>query len=147
MKILISKPGIPIEKIDKNSFYTITNNNRSPIGGASLWSEMMLIGNIIYACSSRHPILYSEISIFAEPDDCNDILKDKYIIKRGNAKFNGYKILISDLNTLITQKNLNVLDKDINFITYVIPNITKDYGLRFSFDESIHFFIENNKNE
>ena len=107
----------------------------------------MLIGNIIYTCSSGHPILYSEIPIYAEADDYNDILKDKYIIKRGNAKFNGNKILISDLNTLITQKNLNVLDKDINFITYVIPNITKDCGLIFSFDESIEFDIDSNNNK
>ena len=44
---------------------------------------------------------------------------------------------------------MNALDKDINFITYityVIPNITKDCGLIFSFDESINFDIDNDNN-
>ena len=61
MKVLISKPGIPLKKINADSFYAITNNNRCLIGGASLWSGMMLINNILYTCSSGHPILYSEL--------------------------------------------------------------------------------------
>ena len=68
MKVLISKPGISIEKINADSFYAVTNNNRSPIGGASLWNGMMLIKNVLYTCSSGHPILYSELPLYDVPN-------------------------------------------------------------------------------
>ena len=68
MKIIISKPGIPIDKIEKDSFFAVKNNNNSPIGGSSLWNGMMLIGNIIYTCSSGHPLLYSEIRLYDDPN-------------------------------------------------------------------------------
>ena len=98
MKVLISKPGVPIEKINKNSFYAITNNNRTPIGGASLWSGMILLENKLLTCSSGHPILYSEMPIYADPKDYNDLLKEKYLIILGDATFYGNKIMISQNN-------------------------------------------------
>ena len=67
MKVIISKPGIPIEQINRESFFAVNNNNKSPIGGASLWSGMMLIGNKIFTCSSGHPILYSELPVYDDP--------------------------------------------------------------------------------
>ena len=147
MKVLISKPGIPIEKINKNSFYAITNNNRSPIGGASLWSGMLLIGNKLLTCSSGHPILYSEIPIYADPKDYNDILKEKYIIKSGDAIFDGNKIIISHPNTFIEGKKINITNKEFSVYTYIIPNITGDCGLLFTLDKDNNFgFDINNYN-
>ena len=35
MKVIISKPGIPIDQINRDSFFAVCNNNKSPIGGAS----------------------------------------------------------------------------------------------------------------
>ena len=81
MKVIISKPGIPIEEINKDSFFAVSNNNKSPIGGASLWNGMMLIGNILYTCSSGHPILYSELPVYDEAKKYNNKLKNKYFIK------------------------------------------------------------------
>ena len=135
MKVLISKPGIPIEKINKDSFYAITNNNRSPIGGASLWSGMLLIGNKILTCSSGHPILYSEIPIYADPKDYNDLLKEKYFVINGNAIFNGNKITISRSNTLIAGRNIIISDKEFNLYTFITPNIIGDCGILFSLDK------------
>ena len=56
MKVMISKPGIPIEKINKNSFYGLCNSNKTPIGMSSIWNGMMLIGDILYTCSSDNSI-------------------------------------------------------------------------------------------
>ena len=75
MKVLISKPGIPIENFNKTTFYAITNNNKSPIGELSLRSGMMIMGHKIFTCSSGHPILFSEIQLYADPDDYNNLLK------------------------------------------------------------------------
>ena len=93
MKVIISKPGITIDKINKDSFFAVSNNNKTPIGGSSLWSGMMLIGNIIYTCSSGHPILYSEIPLYDNPDKYNEILRNKYYIISGDAEFFGNKII------------------------------------------------------
>jgi len=71
MKVIISKPGIPIYQINKDSFFAVCNNYNNPIGGASLWNGMMLINNIIYTCSSGHPILYSEIPLYDNPNKYN----------------------------------------------------------------------------
>ena len=71
MKVIISKPGIKIEDINKDSFYAVVNNNNSPIGGQSLWNGMMLVGNKIYTCSSGCPLLYSELPSYAEPEQFN----------------------------------------------------------------------------
>ena len=106
MKVIISRPGIPIKEINKDSFFAVCNNNKSPIGGASLWSVMMLIGNIIYTCSSGHPILYSEIYLYDEPN--------KY----------KYNILIS--------KKIK-LNSTINIYTNIGPNIISNSGLIFGF--------------
>jgi uncharacterized protein YfeS len=56
MKVMISKPGIPIEKINQDSFYALCNNNNSPIGALSNWNGMMLLGNILYTVSSENTI-------------------------------------------------------------------------------------------
>ena len=66
MKVMISKPDIPIQHINNNSFYALCNNNNSPIGGNSVWNGMMIIKNILYTCSSNNLIKYSEIPIYEE---------------------------------------------------------------------------------
>ena len=137
MKVIISKPGIPLEEINKDSFFAVTNNNRSPIGGASLWSGMMLIGNIIYTCSSGHPILYSELPLYDEPNKYNDKLKAQYKIEVGDANFFGNKIIIKEENSIIIEANLK-LNSSINIYTYVKPNIIGDCGLVFGFDKHIN---------
>ena len=66
MKVMISKPDIPIQNINNNSFYALCNNNNSPIGGKSVWNGMMIIKNTLYTCSSENLIKYSEIPIYKE---------------------------------------------------------------------------------
>ena len=61
MKVMISKPGISIEKINKNSFYALCNNNKTPIGMSSVWNGMMLINDTLYTCSSDNTIKYSKL--------------------------------------------------------------------------------------
>ena len=134
MKVLISKPGIPLEKINADSFYAITNNNRSPIGGASLWSGMMLINNILYTCSSGHPILYSELPIYDEPNKYNKILKNKYIIKNGQAEFFGNKIIIKEDNSFIINKDI-IFNTSINIFTDVKPNNECECGIILNYDD------------
>ena len=134
MKVIISKPGIPIDKINRDSFFAVTNNNKSPIGGASLWNGMMLIGNIIYTCSSGHPILYSELPLFDNPIKYNDILKNKYYIKSGNAKFFGNKIISIGKDNIIINKDLK-FNNSKNIYTNIMPNIIGDCGLIFGFDD------------
>lgn len=134
MKVLISKPGIPLEKINANSFYAITNNNRSPIGGASLWSGMMLINNILYTFSSGHPILYSELPIYDEPSKYNKILKNKYIIKNGQAEFFGNKIIIKEDNSLILNKDI-IFNTSINIFTDVMPNNECECGIILNYND------------
>ena len=134
MKVLISKPGIPLEKINADSFYAITNNNRSPIGGASLWSGMMLINNILYTCSSEHPILYSELPIYDEPNKYNKILKNKYIIKNGQAEFFGNKIIIKEDNSFIINKDI-IFNTSINIFTDVMPNNECECGIILNYDD------------
>ena len=53
---MISKPGIPIEEINQDSFYALCNNNNSPIGSLSNWNGMMLLGNILYTVSSENKL-------------------------------------------------------------------------------------------
>ena len=133
MKIMISKPGIPIEQINKESFFGVSNNNNSPIGGASLWSGMLLIGNIIYTCSSGHPILYSELPIYDEPYKYNYILKNRYLILNGDAEFLGNKIISKGLNNIIINKELK-LNISNNVTTSIKPNIIGNCGLIFGFN-------------
>ena len=82
MKVMISKPGIPIEMINQDSFYALCNNNNSPIGGVSNWNGMMLFNNILYTVSSENTIKYSEIPIYDEPNKYNKRLKEKLCIKK-----------------------------------------------------------------
>ena len=56
MKVMISKPGIPIEEINQQSFYALCNNNNSPIGSLSNWNGMTLLENILYTVSSENTI-------------------------------------------------------------------------------------------
>ena len=142
MKVIISKPGIKIEDINRDSFYAVINNNNSPIGGQSLWSGMMLVGNRIYTCSSGCPILYSDLPIYADPNNYSERLKEEYYIKNGDAKYYGNKIIISEDKTLIINKNYNVLNNNI-FYTYVKPNITGDCGLIFGIEGSENFYKNN----
>ena len=109
MKVMISKPGIPIDKIDRDSFFTVVNNNNSPIGKNSLWNGMMLIGNIVYTCSSGHPILYSEIPLYDDPNKYN-------------------KIITKGKGNIIISKEY-ILNSTIKIYTNIIPNITGDCGL------------------
>ena len=133
MKIIISKPGISIDQINKESFFGMSNNNNSPIGGSSLWSGMLLIGNIIYTCSSGHPILYSELPIYDEPYKYNDILKNKYLILSGDAEFFGNKIISKGINNIIINKRLK-LNLSNNITTTIMPNIIGNCGIIFGFD-------------
>ena len=64
MKVMISKPDIPIQNINNNSFYALCNNNNSPKGGNSIWNGMMIIKNTLYTCSSDNLIKYSQIPIY-----------------------------------------------------------------------------------
>ena len=150
MKIIISKPGIPIDKINRDSFFALNNNNKSPIGGASLWNGMMLIGNIIYTCSSGHPILYSELPLYDDPNKYNKLLKSKYIIKNGNADFFGNKIIANEKDNIIINKEFK-LKSSINIYTNIIPNMRGECGLIFGFDNYIsyinkyYFFSINNE--
>ena len=150
MKIMISKPGIPIDKINRDSFFAVNNNNKSPIGGASLWNGMMLIGNIIYTCSSGHPILYSELPLYDDPNKYNQLLKNKYIIKSGNADFFGNKIITNEKDNIIINKEFK-LNSSINIYTNIMPNIIGDCGLIFGFDnynsdiDKYYVFLINNE--
>ena len=100
MKVMISKPGIPIEMINQDSFYALCNNNNSPIGGVSNWNEMMLFNNILYTVSSENTIKYSEIPIYDEPNKYNKQIKDKYYIKKGEITNYGDKIAYAYNNSL-----------------------------------------------
>ena len=134
MKIIISKPGISLEHINKDTFFAVCNNNKSPIGGASLWNGMMLIGNIIYTCSSGHPILYSEIPLYDDPNKYNNILKNKYKVILGAAQFFGNKIISNGKNNIIINKEFK-LNSTINIYTNIKPNILTNCGLIFGFDD------------
>jgi len=122
-------------KINKDSFFAVNNNNKSPIGGASLWSGMMLIGNIIYTCSSGHPILYSELPLYDEPSKYNSLLKNKYFIQNGDAEFFGNKIITKGKNNIIICKDLK-LNSSINIYSNIIANSLCEYGLIFGFNTS-----------
>ncbi len=69
MKCMVAKEGIAIEDIDKDSFYAVTNVNNTPVGGASLWNGMMVLGNTLYTCSSGNPIRRSDIPVYANKED------------------------------------------------------------------------------
>ena len=101
---------------------------------------MMLIGNIIYTCSSAHPILYSEIPLYDDPNKYNDLLKSKYYIVKGNTEFFGNKIINKDKDNIIINKEY-YFNSNIKVYTNIIPNITGDCGIIFgvkNYNESIH---------
>ena len=136
MKVLISKPGIPIEKINADSLYAVTNNNRNRIGEASLWNGMMQIKNILYTCSSDHLILFSELPLYDEPNKYNNILKNQYIIKRGKAEFFGNKIIIRENNSIVFNKEI-IFNSSINIYTDIMPNYECECGIILDLDNDI----------
>ena len=69
MKCMISKPGIKVEDITQESFVALSNVNDTPVGGASLWNGMMLLGNTLYTCSTNCKMRVSEVPVYADPDD------------------------------------------------------------------------------
>ena len=130
MKVMISKPGIPIEEINQDSFYALCNNNNSPIGALSNWNGMMILGNILYTVSSENTIKYSEIPIYEDPIKYNKKLKDNYHIIEGKISTFGDK-LISRSNTIfIINKNIDTSITN-SFYTYITPNCDSDMGLIF----------------
>ena len=140
MKVMISKPGIPIEQINQNSFYALCNNNNSPIGTLSNWNGMALIDNILYTVSSENTIKYSEIPIYEEPNKYNKILKESYYIKEGNASFFGDQIISESQKILIINKNIDTYIYN-TFYSYITPICNSEVGLIFGIE---NFEIVNN---
>ena len=66
MKVIVSKPGISVENINKDSFYAVCNNNDTPVGQAGLWNGMMLLGNDLYTVTGGYPIRHSEVPLYVE---------------------------------------------------------------------------------
>jgi len=130
MKVMISKPGIPIEEINQNSFYALCNNNNSPIGSLSNWNGMMLWGNILYTVSSENTIKYLEIPIYGDPKKYNDKLIENYYIKKGKIIANGDKLISVSNEIFVINKNI-----DLNFTnkiyTYITPYCNSSVGLVF----------------
>ena len=143
MKVMISKPGIPIEKINRNSFYALCNNNNSPIGGSSVWNGMMLFDNILYTVSSENTIKYSEIPIYDEPNKYNEKLKEKYYIKKGKISTCGDKLISNTEQLFIINKYINTKITN-NFYTYIKPICDSNFGLIFgikSYIQSDRYFL------
>ena len=130
MKVMISKPGIPIEDIDQDSFYALSNNNNSPIGGLSNWNGMMLLGNTLYTVSSENTIKFSEIPIYEEPYKYNDKLKNNYYVFKGEISTYGDKIISKSNEIFVINKNIdtNISHK---FYTYITPFCDSSVGLIF----------------
>ena len=130
MKVMISKPNIDIEDLDKDSFYALCNNNNSPVNGTSIWNGMIIVNNILYTFSSDNTIKFSEIPIYAEPYIYNQKLRNEYYIKKGNISVYGNKIIVNHRNTLVINKNINTYFNN-TFYTYVTPNTNYDCGIIF----------------
>ena len=133
MKVMISKPGIPIEQINQHSFYALCNNNNSPVGALSNWNGMALIDNILYTVSSENTIKYSEIPIYEEPNKYNEKLKKNYYIKEGNISFFGDQIISESQKVLTVNKNIdtNIYNK---FYSYITPFCNSTVGLIFGIE-------------
>ena len=149
MKIMISKPGIPIERINKNSFYALSNNNNSPIGASSIWNGLMLINNIIFTVSSENTIKYSEIPIYDEPNTYNEKLKHIYFIEKGSILTCGDKIISQSDEIIIINKIINTSITNF-FYTFITPNCDSKYGLIFGlnnldYKNNYYFFQINEK--
>ena len=95
---------------------------------------MMLLGNILYTCSSGHPILYSELPVYDEPKKYNNNLKNKYIIESGDAVFAGNKIITKEINNIILNKDIN-LNSSKNIYTDIMPYNICECGLIFGFNK------------
>jgi hypothetical protein len=130
MKVMISKPGIPIEEINQYSFYALCNNNNSPIGSLSNWNGMMLYGNKLYTVSSENTIKYSEIPIYEEPKKYNEKLRKNYYIKKGIISTYGDQIISESNEIFIINKNIDTFLTN-NFYTYITPNCESNVGLVF----------------
>ena len=108
----------------------------------------MLIGNKIFTCSSGHPILYSELPVYDDPKKYNELLKNKYQIKNGQADFYGNKIITKGKENIIINKEFK-FNSSINIYTNVMPNILSNCGLIFGFENyddnknNYYFFIIN----
>ena len=143
MKVMISKPGIPIEEINQNSFYALSNNNNSPIGALSNWNGMALIDNILYTVSSENTIKYSEIPVYEDPKKYNEKLKQSYYIKEGNVSFYGDKIISKSKKILIINKNIDTYCYN-KFYSYITPNCNSNVGLIFgleNFEEDNNYYL------
>ena len=136
MKVIISKPGIKIEDINKDSFYAATNNYKAPIGSKSVWNGMMLVDNKIYAVSSGNHILYSEIPLYDNYSEYDIKLEKEYYVKKGKVNFNGNKIIIQkDYGiALLINKEIEINDNN-TFYSHIIPNNSDNCGLIFGFND------------
>ena len=149
MKVMISKPGIPIEEINQNSFYALCNNNNSPIGALSNWNGMMLLGNILYTVSSENTIKYSEIPIYEDPKKYNDKLIENYYIKKGKIIAYGDKLISKSNEIFVINKNINTKITN-KFYTFITPYCNSSLGLIFGLENFIqtdkyYFFQINGK--
>ena len=149
MKVMISKPGIPIEEINQNSFYALCNNNNSPIGALSNWNGMMLLGNVLYTVSSENTIKYSEIPIYEEPEKYNDKLIENYYVKKGKIIAYGDKIISKSSEIFVINKNINTKITN-KFYTYITPYCNSSLGLIFGLEnyfqtDKYYFFQINEK--
>ena len=151
MKVMISKPGIPIEEINQDSFYALCNNNNSPIGSLSNWNGMMLIENILYTVSSDNTIKYSEIPIYDDPDKYSEGLRKNYSILKGEISTYGNKIISESNEILIINKIINTKIQN-KFYTYITPICDSNVGLIFGLnnfeyiDNYYYFQINENGN-
>lgn len=93
---MISKPGIDIKNIIKESFYALCKIILLLVEQVF---GMMIVNNILYISSSDNTIKYSEIPIYEDPNKYND--KNEYYIKTGKISIFGNKIIIDKQNTLI----------------------------------------------
>ena len=149
MKVMISKPGIPIEEINQNSFYALCNNNNSPIGALSNWNGMMLLGNVLFTVSSENTIKYSEIPIYEEPKKYSDKLIENYFIKKGKIIAYGDKLISKSSEIFVINKNINTKIKN-KFYTYITPYCNSRFGLIFGMEnyfqtDKYYFFQINEK--
>ena len=133
MKVMISKPGIPIEEINQDSFYALCNNNNSPIGALSNWNGMMLLGNILYTVSSENTIKYSEIPIYEDPNKYNEKLIENYYIKKGKIIAYGDKLISKSNEIFVINKNIDTKTKN-KIYTYITPYCNSSLGLVFGIE-------------
>ena len=148
MKVMISKPGIPIEEINQNSFYALCNNNNSPIGALSNWNGMMLLENILYTVSSENTIKYSEIPIYEDPQKYNDKLIENYYIKKGKIYAYGDKLISKSNEIFVINKNINtkITNKFYTFITpYSYSSLGLIFGLKNFIQTDKYYFFQINE--